>query len=76
MTFAPGQLRACYNQSIDDDQECTKSFIVRIVDNPNITPGDPQATQINIIDDDGSKHFSICDWICGFQAYPIFKIIV
>ena len=59
VTFAPGQLRACYNQSIvnDDDPERTESFIVRIVDNPNIIPGDPQATQINIIDDDGSKLF-------------------
>ena len=57
VTFAPGQLRACYNQSIIDDDvpEMTESFTVRIIDNTNITPGDPQVTQINIIDDDASK---------------------
>ena len=59
MTFAPRQPRACYNQSIVDDDvpEMTESFTVRIVDNLNITPGNPQAAQINIIDDDGSKLF-------------------
>ena len=59
VTFAPRQLRACYNQSIVDDDvpEMTESFTVRIVDNPNITPGDPPVIQINIIDNDGSKIF-------------------
>ena len=57
MIFGAGQRRACYNQSIVNDElpEPNESFIVRIVDNPDITVGTPGVSQINIIDDDGSE---------------------
>ena len=65
MTFAPGQLRACYNQSVVDDEEpeSPESFILRIVDNPDITPGVPPTTQINIIDDDGREFLGGSLWL-------------
>ena len=55
--FGAGQRRACYNQSVVNDElpEPNESFIVRIVDNPDITVGTPGVSQINIIDDDGSE---------------------
>jgi len=64
VTFAPGQARACYNQSVVNDAipEDTESFDVSIVDNPVINIGDPGTTRITIIDDDGSEfmHGKIC----------------
>ena len=68
MTFLPGQPRACYNQSVvnDNEPEDTESFNVSIINNPDITPGDPDTARINIVDDDGRELFlvkwrKICD---------------
>ena len=58
MTFGGGQQRACYNQSVVNDElpePFIESFVVRIMDNPNITVGTPAVSQINIIDDDGRE---------------------
>ena len=57
MTFLSGQSRSCYNQSVVNDNapEDTESFNVSIVDNPDITIGDPGTTQINLADDDGRE---------------------
>ena len=72
MTFLPGQLRACYNQSVVNDNvpEDTESFNVSIVDNPDITIGDPGTTQINIVDDDGRELFLVkMTQICDLHIY-------
>ena len=59
MRFRPRRSRVCYNQSVVNDNipEDTESFILSIVDNPDITIGDPGTTQINIVDDDGRELF-------------------
>ena len=56
-TFGTEQQSACYNQSVvnDDFPEPIESFVVRIMDNLNITVGTPRVSQINITDDDGSE---------------------
>ena len=61
MTFFPGQSRACYNQSVVNDNvpEDTGSFNVSIVDNCDITISDPGTTQINIVDDDERELFFV-----------------
>jgi len=64
VTFGAGQRRACYNQSVVNDEliEPTESFVVRIMDNPDITVGTPGVSQINIID--GSKYSESIAYIC------------
>ena len=70
MTFGAGQRRACYNQSVvnDDLIEPTESFVVRIMDNPDITVGTPGVSRINIID--GSEYSeSIADSVTYIVYY-------
>ena len=70
MTFGAGQRRACYNQSVVNDElfEPTESFVVRIMDNPDITIGTPGVSQINIID--GSEYSeSIVDSVTYIVYY-------
>jgi len=57
VTFQPGETRVCYFQSVVDDDvlEPREYFNVSIVPNPDIMLGDPDITQINILDDDGSE---------------------
>ena len=55
--FAPGQFRACFNQTVVDDEEIegTELFVIGIVMDPDITIGVPGATLINITDNDGGE---------------------
>ena len=57
VTFAPGQSRACYNQSVVNDAapEEMETFNVSIAAGPDIDIGVPGVTQIKIFDDDGRE---------------------
>ena len=64
LTFAPNEAEICVDFPIEDDQIAlegieTLTFTLSLVDIlPNVTLGDPDTTNVGIMDDDGKLSLS------------------